>query len=108
MLYHYLQKILIFYFSMINKIELLILNKFYLNHKMQKDNLFLIKYNFENLINYLTGVIPELINFCFIHFGTVKLVKFSTIIAKNVEQFDFRNNKLNYLKYFFPIKFLIE
>jgi hypothetical protein len=65
----------------------LILNKFYLNHKIQMDNQFLIKYNFENLINYLLVLIPELINFCFIHLGTVKSVKFSTVIAINVEQF---------------------
>jgi hypothetical protein len=54
---------------------------------MQKDNQFLIKYNFENLSKLLTGVIPELISFCFIHFGTVKSVKFSIIIERNVEQF---------------------
>jgi hypothetical protein len=46
---------------------------------MQKDILFLAKYNFENLVKLFNGVIPELISFCFIHFGTVVLVKFSTV-----------------------------
>jgi hypothetical protein len=55
---------------------------------MQKDNQFLIKYNFENLINYLTGVIPELNKFLFYPFWNCKIFKFSIIIAKNVEQFD--------------------
>jgi hypothetical protein len=55
---------------------------------MQKDNQFLIKYNFENLINYF-GVIPELIKFLFNPFWYCKYqLNFQQLTAKNVEQFE--------------------